>query len=50
MPRSNNRIRIGQTAARAAQITPTMPYVLGISLALAAAAMSFAWIIPALYL
>ena len=50
MPHSNTRIRIGQTAARAAQITPTMPYVLGISLMLVTSAMSLAWIVPALYL
>ncbi|MEO0643016.1 MAG: hypothetical protein AAFY47_06305 [Pseudomonadota bacterium] len=43
-----NSVRIAATAARAADITPTMPYVLGISLALAASLMSLAWILPAI--
>jgi len=40
--------RISTHAARGAEITPTMPYVLGIGLALAASTMSLAWVIPAL--
>ncbi|QFT78785.1 hypothetical protein [Erythrobacter sp. THAF29] len=43
-------IRIGAIAARAAETNPSMPYVLGISLALASSMMSLAWILPALYL
>ena len=43
-------IRIPVSAARAADITPTMPYVLGGSLLLSASFMSLAWIIPALWL
>ncbi|MEL7446320.1 MAG: hypothetical protein AAGK02_10960 [Pseudomonadota bacterium] len=49
MQQNNTAIRIGEMQARAGQITPTMPYVLGISLAMASALMSLAWILPALY-
>ena len=41
-------IAISTRAARGAEITPTMPYVLAVSLALAASMMSLAWIIPSL--
>lgn len=43
-------IALSTRAARAADITPTMPYVLGASLVLSASLMSLAWIIPALAL
>ena len=41
--------RITAVAARAADTTRSMPYVLGTSLVLSAGLMSLAWIIPALY-
>ncbi|MEL6540556.1 MAG: hypothetical protein AAFP79_01965 [Pseudomonadota bacterium] len=41
-------IAISTRAVRGADITPTMPYVLGVSLALSASLMSLAWIIPSL--
>ncbi|MEM7701457.1 MAG: hypothetical protein AAF251_05920 [Pseudomonadota bacterium] len=44
----NKAIAISTRAARGADITPTMPYVLASSLALAASTMSLAWIIPTL--
>lgn len=48
MQSSNNAIALSTRAARGAEITPTMPYVLAISLTLAASMMSLAWIIPSL--
>ena len=47
-PVSGRAIRLSASAVRAAEITPTMPYVLGASLLLSSTMMSLAWIIPAL--